>query len=89
MENFESFDELFEKAKIDFGDIEKGIKPTQFEITNKALEGVSKTYYEIEFANWLRMKKGYSPQLEGGQNQIKPFLTRENWDDFFAPIALA
>jgi hypothetical protein len=77
METFESFEALFQKA-IYFEDIETAEGKFSPEV-KAALNSINQTFFEQAFWIWLQNKKAFNFE----QDSIQPFLTEENWIEFF------
>lgn len=77
METFETFAALYNKA-IFYGEIEPA-EGNHSKVVKDALNSINQTFYEREFWIWLQNKKEFNPE----KGSIQPFLTEENWIEFF------
>lgn len=77
METFETFEALYNKA-IFYGEIEPA-EGNHSKVVKDALNSINQTFYEREFGIWLQNKKEFNPE----KGSIQPFLTEENWIEFF------
>lgn len=77
METFETFEALYNKA-IFYGEIEPA-EGNHSKVVKDALNSINQTFYEREFWIWLQNKKEFNPE----KGSIQPFLTEENWIEFF------
>ena len=87
MENFNSFEELYQWAtKENYFD---NFVKTDSEIKENALKDIDKTFWGGEFARWLESKKRFKPNLKKKQYGITKHLTKSNWDEFFGMVKLS
>lgn len=77
METFETFEALYNKA-IFYGEIEPA-EGKYSKVVKDALNSINQSFYEREFWIWLQKKKEFNPE----KGSIQPFLTEENWIEFF------
>ena len=77
METFETFEALYNKA-IFYGEIEPA-EGKYSKAVKDGLNSINQTFYEREFWIWLQNKKEFNPE----KGSIQPFLTEENWIEFF------